>query len=484
LNKMIQKNPRKKTHLKEGNIQTAFPKSRSSLPKELLVHIARGGEPFYRRPYHVARGSSMVLRKHLNKMIQKNPLKTTHFKEENILTAIRNECALLRKSQKYSQLAKNIADWIGPVHWKRFLHMGGSAMNICPGCHTLVIKKGGCGHMVCVCGGSFNWIYNQLDATALRCAYFCETQPDALILRQRILRKADRMVRSAKQSRPKRPLLQMVREEIMMTSEDFDFNDEEEIEDTATGSGPFDSNYENETDNLSVDLSLPYTCDLSPNDHDTLWEIERELLSDDSSIAPSELSLADFIILSESLSSQDDDTAVVVSLPDSSETEHNDDESSFSFVSGDSDESDASFSLVPSVSEVHSIVSETTRLSYSMAVKKGMNRYNDAATEAVALTSPTYHTKKNRKKTKGNSHNDDNDIEEEPNLLESIYEGYKLCRGGRLSRQFKGNPQSLKSSSNHTRPNWSRKRRKSYRVVRHGQSLFDRRASRQKSSSG
>merc|ERR1712159_448084 len=106
-------------------------------------------------------------------------------------------------------------------------------------------------------------------------------------------------------------------------------------------------------------------------DHDTLWEIERELLSDDSSIAPSELSLADFIILSESLSSQDDDnSAVVVSLPDSSETEHNDDESSFSFVSRDSDESYASFSLVPSVSEVHSVDSETTRLSYSMAVKR------------------------------------------------------------------------------------------------------------------
>merc|ERR1719313_379685 len=154
------------------------------------------------------------------------------------------------------------------------------------------------------------------------------------------------MVRSAKQSRPKRPLLQMVREEIMMTSEDFDFNDEEEIEDTATGSVPFDSNYENETDNLSVDLSLPYTCDLSPNDHDTLLEIGRELLSDDSSLQ------SNFIILSDSgsLSNQDNDTTVVVSLPDSKEAEHNDDESSFSFVSRDSDESYASFSLVPSVS--------------------------------------------------------------------------------------------------------------------------------------
>jgi len=386
----------------------------------------------------------------------------------------------------YSHLAKNIADWIGPVHWKRFLHMGGSAMNICPGCNTLVIKKGGCGNMVCVCGGSFNWIYNQLDATALRCAYFCEAQPNALILRQRILRKADRMVRSAKQSRPKRPLFQMVREEIMMTSDDFDFNDEEEIEDTATGSVPFDSNYENETDNLSVDLSLPYTCDLSPNDHDTLMEIERELLSDDSSLQ------SNFIILSDSgsLSSQDDDSAVVVSLPDRKEAEHNDDESSFSFVSRDSDESYASFSLVPSVSEVHSIDSETTRLSYSMAVKKGMNEDNCTATEAVAATSPmvlspTHYVKKNRNTTKGNSHNDDNYIEEETtNLLESIYEGSKSCRGGRLSRQFKGNPKSLKSSSNHTRPNWSRKRRKSYRVVRHGQSLFDRQASSQKSSSG
>jgi len=390
-------------------------------------------------------------------MIQKNPRKTTNFKEENILAAIRNECALLRKSQMYSHLAKNIADWIGPVHWKRFLHMGGSAMNICPGCNTLVIKKGGCGNMVCVCGGSFNWIYNQLDATALRCAYFCEAQPNALILRQRILRKADRMVRSAKQSRPKRPLFQMVREEIMMTSDDFDFNDEEEIEDTATGSVPFDSNYENETDNLSVDLSLPYTCDLSPNDHDTLMEIERELLSDDSSLQ------SNFIILSDSgsLSSQDNDTTVVVSLPDSKEAEQKDDESSFSFVSRDSDESYASFSLVPSVSEVHSIDSETTRLSYSMAVKKGMNEDNDTATAAVAPTSPTHYVKKNR--------NDDNYIEEDTNLLESIYEGSKSCRGGRLSRQFKGNPRSLKNSSNHTRPNWSRKRRKEYKAVRHGQ---------------
>jgi len=362
--------------------------------------------------------------------------------------------------------------------------MGGSAMNICPGCNTLVIKKGGCQHMVCVCGQRFNWIYNQLDATALRCACFCEAHPNALILRQRILRKADRMVRSvrsAKQSRPKRPPLQIVREEIMMTSEDFDFEDEEEIEDAATGSVPLDSNYENETDNLTVDLSLPYTCDLSPNDHDTLLEIERELLSDDSSlqsIAPtSELSLADFIILSDSgsLSSQDDDSAVVVSLPDSKEAEHNDDESSFSFVSRDSDESYASFSLVPSVSEVHSVDSEPTRLSYSMAVKKGMNEDNCTATEAVAATSPialspTRYVKKNRNTTKGNSHNDDNYIEEETtNLLESIYEGSKLCRGGRLSMQFKGNPQSLKSFSNHTRPNWSRKRRKEYKAVRHGQ---------------
>jgi len=269
-----------------------------------------------------------------------------------------------------------------------------------------------------------------------------------------------------------------------LTSDDFDFNDEEEIEDAAIGD-------ENEADNLSVDLSLPYVCDLSPKDHDTLWEIEREFLSDDSSIAPSELSLADFIILSESLSSQDDDnSAVVVSLPDSKEAEHNDDESSFSFVSRDSDESYASFSLVPSVSEVHSIDSETTRLSYSMAVKKGMNEDNCTATEAVAATSPmvlspTHYVKKNRNTTKGNSHNDNNYIEEETtNLLESIYEGSKSCRGGRLSRQFKGNPKSLKSSSNHTRPNWSRKRRKSYRVVRHGQSLFDRQASSQKSSSG
>merc|ERR1711937_501143 len=251
----------------------------------------------------------------------------------------------------------------------------------------------------------------------------------------------------------------------MMTSEDFDFNDEEEIEDAAMGD-------ENETDNLSVDLSLPYICDLSPNDHDTLWEIERELLSDDSSIAPtSELSLAYFIILSDSgsLSSQDDDTAVVVSLPDSKEAEHNDDKSSFSFVSRDSDESYASFSLVPSVSEVHSVDSEPTRLSYSMAVKKGMNEDNCTATEAIAATSPTHYVKKNRNTTKGNSHNDDNYIEEETDLLESIYEGSKSCRGGRLSRQFKGNPQSLKSFSNHTRPNWSRKRRKEYKAVRHGQ---------------
>merc|ERR1711937_1037086 len=257
----------------------------------------------------------------------------------------------------------------------------------------------------------------------------------------------------------------------MMTSEDFDFNDEEEIEDAAMGD-------ENETDNLSVDLSLPYICDLSPNDHDTLWEIERELLSDDSPIAPtSELSLADFIILSDSgsLSSQDDDTAVVVSLPDSKETEHNEDESSFSFVSRDNDESYASFSLVPSVSEVHSIDSETTRLSYSMAVKKGMNEDNCTATEGIAATSPialspTHYVMKNRNTTKGNSHNDNNYIEEETtNLFESIYEGSKSCRGGRLSRQFKGNPRSLKSSSNHTRPNWSRKRRKEYKAVRHGQ---------------
>merc|ERR1719217_766875 len=257
--------------------------------------------------------------------------------------------------------------------------------------------------MVCVCGGKFNWIYNQLDATALRCAYFCETQPNALILRQRILRKADRMVRSAKQSRPKRPALQIVREEIMMTSEDFDLDCNDE--DTAAGSIPFDSNDENETDNLSVDLSLPYLCDLSPKDHDTLWEIEREHLPDDSSIAPaSELSLADFIILSDSGSlrtGQDDDTEVVVLLPDSKEAEQNDDESSFSFVSRDSDESYASFSLVPSVSEVHSIDSEPTSLSYSMAVKNGMNEDNVTATEAVAATSPiflspTYHTKKPR----------------------------------------------------------------------------------------
>jgi len=179
--------------------ETAFPESflqRSCLPKELLVHVARG--------------SSTVSREHLNKMIQKNPRKKTHFTEENILAAIRNECALLRKSQMYSQLAKNIIDWIGPVHYETFLHMGGSAMNICPGCNTLIIKKGGYKHMVCVCGQSFDWIYDQLDAKALRCACFCEAHPNALILRQRILRKADRMVRSvrsAKQNRSNRPPL-------------------------------------------------------------------------------------------------------------------------------------------------------------------------------------------------------------------------------------------------------------------------------------